>query len=198
MSDTLIPETFSADDPKVKNLINRGRSKGYVTYEEVLKLFPNVEEEIDYLDSLYMVLLEEGIELMEDVQVDEALDKDMAELEKELRETTLEATLDRSITGDPVKMYLREIGRENLLTAKEEVELAKMVEASDYELAIKTLAEQGITEPDLDQIGELMIEEYTKKARKKVEEAKTEYERIVAEKLTFKMRKAREDLLMQI
>jgi RNA polymerase primary sigma factor len=184
-----------SEDPKIKNLINRGRSKGYITYAEILKLIPEVENDVEKLDSLYMTLMDEGVEVIEDVQVDELMDKDMEALEKELKETSLEATLDRSITGDPVRMYLREIGRENLLTAKEEIELAKMVEAHDYELAVDRLKKKGIPEPTVDQLGNAMKEEYTKKMKELIEEAKAEYHRLLEEKKQFKMRKARQRII---
>lgn len=184
------------DDPKIRNLVSKGRSKGYVTYEEILKTVPNVEEDIEALDTLYSVFLEEGIEVVEETKTsDEVTDKELLELEKELRETTLQSSLDRSITGDPVRMYLREIGRENLLTAKEEVELAQMVEAHDYELALEKLKSKGINKPTIDQIGEIMVEGYEKALTYRVTDAIENHKKYTEEKKLFKMRKARSKLI---
>lgn len=185
------------DDFRFKNLINKGRSKGYVTYKEVLKVVPDAEENIELLDDLYSVFLEEKVDVIQQESAEEVSDKDLADLEKELKETTLESTLDRAITGDPVRMYLREIGRENLLIAVEEVELAQMVEAHDYELAVQQLKKEGIQKPRIEKIGAIMIEHYErlKTQHDRVREARAQYEGFKKGRRLFKMRRARRKLI---
>src|SRR3990167_9875783 len=136
------------NNPKVMNLLNKGRSKGHVTYQEILNAIPQVEDDLEVLDELYGILLEDKIEVLEDnVDLEEEASKGVLDLQKELKKTTLQSTLDRAITGDPVRMYLREIGRENLLTAAQEMDLAQMIEAFKYQEAVKQLNKEGIKRP---------------------------------------------------
>jgi len=197
-SDKKTEQTSLRDNPKIKNLINKGRSKGFITYDELLRVIPEAEENIELLDELYSIFIEEKIDVMEDLSaVDSVKDLDLSALEKELKETTLETTLARDVTADPVRMYLREIGRENLLTAEQEVELAQMVEAHDYELAVEKLKKEGAKKPRIEKVASVMIENYEgKKAQiKRAQEAKEQYERFKEEGRLFKMRKARQKLI---
>ncbi len=110
---------------KIENLIKKGQKEGYVTQEDILKLFPRAEEDIEVLDELYRILIENGIDVFDEAV--ESKEKTAAEVEQEVRLTT---ALDK-ITSDPVRMYLREIGKVPLLTKEEEVMLAKGVERGD-------------------------------------------------------------------
>ncbi len=103
-----------------KELIKEGKKKGYVTQEEVLAVFPEAEDDIELLDDVYTIFVQEGIDVLEEPE-DE---KTREEIEEEL---SLDDVKNESYS-DPVKMYLREIGRISLLTAEEEVQLAKRVE----------------------------------------------------------------------
>jgi len=184
-------------NPKIKNLINKGRSKGHVTYKEVLSAIPGSEGDVELLDEIYSIFIDQNIEVIEEAEVALIEEKELADLQKELKETSLQSTLDRAITGDPVRMYLREIGRESLLTASEEVELAQMVEAIAYQEAIAQLTKEGVKKPNYKQIGLLMLEgDFSEPMQKvRVEEAKQKLEEIIKERKTFRMKKARSKLI---
>ena len=184
-------------NPKLRNLLNKGKSKGFVTFEEVLKVFPDAEYNVDVLDQLYALMLEEKIEVVETKVEEVHVTDEYASLEKELKETTLESTLDRAVTGDPVRMYLREIGRENLLNAAEEVELAKMVEAQNYIDAIDELKKKGKKTLTDDEIGDAFLEgeDTRSNRRKKIREIRKQYEDLIANNKKFKMKKARERVI---
>lgn len=114
---------------ETRKLIKRGREQGFIAQEEVLAIFPKPEEHINEIDDLYHKFLEEGIDVFDTTEVDvEDASKSVTELEKELERL---ASMDEGYLSDPVRMYLREIGRVNLLKYEEEVALAKRVEKND-------------------------------------------------------------------
>jgi RNA polymerase primary sigma factor len=111
-------------------LISRGKKQGYLTLDEILEFFPNAEEDIEKLDSLYEKLMEAGVDVF-----DTASEKE-AEKIAQIEEIDLsKIKLDKTASADPVRMYLREIGKFDLLKAEQEVDLAKKAEKGDVKSA---------------------------------------------------------------
>jgi len=138
-----------ADSPKltmesrlVKKLIEKAKKQGFITQEEVLEVFSFAEDYLDVLDDFYAQLLEEGVDIFENIG-----EEDLKEGEKIVRDLTKEidvlAALEAPTVSDPVRMYLREIGRIPLLKAAEEVDLAQRIEKDDLK-ARKKLAESNL------------------------------------------------------
>lgn len=108
----------------VKRLIHKGKERGFVTHDEILKEFPTVEDDIDFIGDLYGRLNTASIDVLEgggllDMGVDDTLKK---------------YTGHESSSGyDSIQMYLKEIGQYPLINGAREKELAKRIEAGDEE-----------------------------------------------------------------
>ncbi|KKS16664.1 MAG: RNA polymerase sigma factor [candidate division WWE3 bacterium GW2011_GWC1_41_7] len=117
-------------DAKITKIVSKGKKQGFLTLNEILEIFPEAEENIETLDFLYEKLLEAGVDVFD---VDS--EKEAAKL-AEIEEIDLsKVKMDKTVSSDPVRMYLREIGKVDLLTAAEEVTLAKRAEKGDEEAA---------------------------------------------------------------
>src|SRR3712207_7102867 len=101
-------------------LLELARNRGFITYDEILKLFPEPERAIEDLDQLYAALGAEGIAVIETSGDAASLPPLTPHAGEEIHAMTelAEVALD-----DPVRMYLQEIGQVPLLTAAEEVKL---------------------------------------------------------------------------
>ncbi|MDQ7844273.1 MAG: RNA polymerase sigma factor RpoD [Armatimonadota bacterium] len=110
---------------ELRALVDLGRKRGYLTHDEILEQFPEAEQNIELIDRVYSVLLEQGIDVVEDAKEAEA--KGKGEEEEEAREAAGVAI------DDPVRMYLKEIGKVALLSPEMETELAQRMEKGDEE-----------------------------------------------------------------
>lgn len=112
-------------EEKVETLIRRGKTRGFITYGEILTMFRHIERNIVFLEDLYNRLQEAGIDVVEG--------RDILEVEeKKTKEVKLREAME-NLGTDSIQMYLREIGRISLITAEEEREFSQRIERGDEE-----------------------------------------------------------------
>ena len=117
-------KALSDRDSKADHLIKKGRERGYITYSEILKEFPHVENDVNFLDELYERFTTTGIDILEGGMLEDNADEYLASRNIKGRD---------SAGYDSIQIYLREIGQYPLLTALEERTLAQRIEAGDDE-----------------------------------------------------------------
>ena len=134
----MVGEIKTIEERKQK-LLALGKKQGYITYEQLADELKGLDIDSDTLDELYNALMEEEIDIVSEDGTDDATGEEITE---ELPVENLTLSKDVKI-NDPVRMYLKEIGRINLLTSDEEFEYAKRAEEGDEE-AKRMLAESNL------------------------------------------------------
>ena len=146
VEDDATPEDGAAPDeenPALEHLVEQGKERGYVTIDDILAVFPEAERDLDQLEEVYSSLLAAGIAYLDDVSDGEdPADEDLAEIEaSQARDKNDLTAID---ADDSVGLYLKEVGRVPLLTAEQEVSLAKRIERGRR--ARESMARGGISE----------------------------------------------------
>jgi RNA polymerase primary sigma factor len=132
-----VPDESELTHDLLQQVLDRGRSRGSLTVDEIGSLVRDADLSPDDLEFLYSLLFDMGVEVVDERAEEFA---DFSEEEEFLG--YLDVTIDHSV-DDPVRMYLREIGKIPLLTTEQEVELARLIEKKDVE------AKRRLTEANL-------------------------------------------------
>ncbi len=134
----MVGEIKTIDERKEK-LLALGKKQGFITYEQLADELKGLDVDSDTLDDLYNALMEAEIDIVSEDGSDDASGEEITE-EVQVEDLTLSKDVK---INDPVRMYLKEIGRINLLTSDEEFEYAKRAEEGDEE-AKRMLAESNL------------------------------------------------------
>ncbi|MEK9201563.1 MAG: sigma-70 family RNA polymerase sigma factor [Patescibacteria group bacterium] len=115
-------------EDKVTDLLAKGKHRGFITYDEILKEFPTIEEDITFLDQLYEKLNVMGIDVLEGGNLLDAPSTQDGEFKKMGYKEE-----DMGGSYDSIQMYLKEIGQYPLINGAQEKELAKRIQTGDLE-----------------------------------------------------------------
>jgi RNA polymerase primary sigma factor len=124
---------------EVRELVVEGREQGYLTSDRIAVALQDVELTSEQLENIFMLLTDQGIELLESDETEVA---ESAGAGGDAEAPALDLSI-KTASTDPVRMYLTEIGKVSLLTAAEEVSLAKRIERGDMD------AKRKLTEANL-------------------------------------------------
>ena len=146
------------NDSAISQLVEYGRQKTIVTIDDILRFFPDAEQDVDQLEEAFSALQSAGIQYTEENPADD-IDEDeidFSDIDEDEDELDLDDDLSNIDTDDTIGLYLKEVSRVPLLTADEEVELAQRIEKG--RLAREELARVNVT-PERRQELRKMIED---------------------------------------
>jgi RNA polymerase primary sigma factor len=134
-----------ADADELRGLIAQGRERGYLTFEEIAATLEEVDVTKEQVSGLHSHLIEHGVDVIAEDGVSAYKEQkggaDAASSNGGAKSTELDLTVEPSL--DSLRLYLRSIGRVDLLTAQQEIELAKRIERGDM-LAKRQMVEANL------------------------------------------------------
>jgi len=150
----------------VQELLTKAESQGFLTLDDIMGAFPHAEDNLDELEDLFIFLSEEGIQVLDGEDKGPASDEETAEQTEEQEPETpasaaLEAVADHTFdlseisSDDTISLYLKEMARVQLLTAEQEVTLARQLEEGNA-AAERLKSAVNLTEDERDALQQIV------------------------------------------
>jgi len=145
--------TKETESSEFKKLIALGEEKGFLTYDDVNDLLPNDVTSSDQIDDIIMLFGEKNIDIIDTEKGEKLVVKKESEETSDVKKVDVLSLLPAlGRTGDPVKMYLREMGMVSLLSREGEIELAKVIEEGARE-SLEAVFSVDVSVKDVVEVG---------------------------------------------
>jgi RNA polymerase primary sigma factor len=172
-------ETIS--DPSIIKLLEYAKVKKTLSYEELSDFLPEHITNSDKIEQVLSLLEANNVQLIEEESSSEEDENDSQKDQETAKKKTAANEKDSSLVDDPIRLYLREIGREHLLTAEQEIELSKQME--DGENIVKNVIKRsGMIIPEFFHIAQKAFSKKDMRelnlSKKEITEHMTEYRRL--------------------
>ena len=147
------------DNSGLRDLLEKGKEKGFLTYEEINLMLPDEISDPDQLEDTIQKLINVGIEVHESDALQSSDDSSPPETVAETRTTLTSVEAEVGRTTDPVRLYMREMGTVDLLTREGEIAIAKRIEEGSRELLSACCFYPGIVEKILEDYDAVIAED---------------------------------------
>jgi RNA polymerase primary sigma factor len=173
---------LAVSDPAIIKLLEYGKEKKTLSYEELSDFLPEHITNSDKIEQVLALLEANNVQLIEEDSSSEDDENDNRKANESSKKKAGTSDKEASLVDDPIRLYLREIGREHLLTAEQEIELSKQMEKGENDVK-DVIKKSGMIIAEFNGIAQKIFSKKDLKemnlSKKEITEHMTEYRRLV-------------------